>query len=131
MAKESISLSAEIPASAATIYHDWLDSKGHTAFTGGEAKFKHEVGANFTAWDGYISGTITELEPEKRIVQSWRTAEFAAAEEDSTLEIIVEDLGNNKANFTINHANIPAGDGEKYADGWQQHYINPMLEYYS
>jgi len=130
MATENISLSAEIPAKPETIYQDWLNSKGHTDFTGGAATIKNEIGASFTTWDGYISGKITELEPNKRIVQSWRTAEFAEEASDSVLEIIVTALGDDKSTLTINHSNIPEGDGQKYDDGWKNHYIEPMIAHY-
>jgi activator of HSP90 ATPase len=131
MAKEKLSLSAEIPATPKTIYQDWLSSKGHTDFTGGAATIKDEIGSSFTAWDGYISGKITALEPNKRIIQSWRTSEFREETSDSTLEIIIIASGDDKSILTINHSNIPEGDGAKYDDGWKNHYIEPMIAHYT
>jgi uncharacterized protein YndB with AHSA1/START domain len=73
-----------IPASPAEIYNAWLDNIAHSEMTGGEAIMSDEVGAEVSAWDGYITGRILELVPGERIVQSWRTTEFDDEIEDST-----------------------------------------------
>ncbi|MBI4202481.1 MAG: SRPBCC domain-containing protein, partial [Chloroflexi bacterium] len=67
---ESIKLSAVIPATPERIYQAWLDSREHAAFTGGAATVEAKVGGRFTAWDGYIQGTIQALEPGRRILQA-------------------------------------------------------------
>ena len=72
----SYTLSTVIPASPVDIYRAWLDSIAHSEMTGGEAIMSDEVGADVSAWDGYITGRNLELVPGERIVQSWRTAEF-------------------------------------------------------
>ena len=46
--------------------------------TGAAARIAGRVGAAYSAWDGYIAGKTLELAPGKRIVQSWRTTEFAS-----------------------------------------------------
>jgi uncharacterized protein YndB with AHSA1/START domain len=75
-------LTATIPASPEDVYQAWLDSVGHSEMTGGEATMSDEVGAEVSAWDGYISGRNLELIPGERIVQAWRTAEFGDEHED-------------------------------------------------
>ena len=131
MSKEKISVSTEINAGVKTIYNDWLSSKGHSAFTGGDAQIENKINTDFTAWNGYISGVITKLVVDKLIIQSWRTAEFKESEENSILEILLEDLGNDKSRISFNHSNLPEGTGEKYIIGWEEHYIAPMKEYYN
>ena len=74
--KNGFKLSATIPAKPSEIYKAWLSSKGHSAMTGSAAKATAKVGGKFSAWDGYISGRTLELEPDRRIVQAWRTSEF-------------------------------------------------------
>ena len=80
-------LKTKIKATAKEIYTAWLNSEGHTKMTGGEAVVSDKVGDTFTAWDGYIEGTNIELEPYRRILQSWRTLEFKENESDSQIEI--------------------------------------------
>ena len=70
-----------------------MDSKKHGEFTGDKAKIDPKVGGKFSAWDGYILGKTLELEPFKRIVQSWRTTEFPKDAPDSKLEVLLETEG--------------------------------------
>ena len=51
-------LTTVIPASAREIYDAWLDSLAHSELTGGRAMMSGESGAEFSAWDGYITGAI-------------------------------------------------------------------------
>jgi hypothetical protein len=51
----TFTLTATIPASPEEIYEAWLNSIGHSEVTGGEATMSDEVGAEVSAWDGYIS----------------------------------------------------------------------------
>ena len=80
-------VSDTIPASPSEVYEAWLSSEGHTGMTGAEANCTAEVGAEFDAWDGYIAGRNIELEPDRRIVQSWRTVQFADSDPDSQIEV--------------------------------------------
>ena len=97
--------------------------------TGGEAKTSDKVGANFTAWDGYIEGKNLHLEPYSQIVQSWRTSQFKSDEEDSQIEITLRDV-DGETEFTLIHSNVPES-GEHYIKGWDVHYIEPMQAYFS
>lgn len=121
-------ISATIPAKPDEVYKAWLDSKSHSKMTGSKAKVSDKIGGGFTAWDGYISGTNLELKPGKKIVQSWRTSEFAGSEEDSRLEITLAPAqGGTK--LTLRHSNLPA-HGEQYRQGWVDSYFEPMKEYF-
>jgi activator of HSP90 ATPase len=96
--------------------------------TGGAAEASAEVGGEFTAWDGYIWGKNLELEPGKRILQSWRTQDFETSDADSKLEIVLEAVPQG-TKLTLKHTNIPdAGTG--YKDGWVEYYFEPMKAYF-
>lgn len=129
MKTESFKISAQFPVTAQELYQAWLDSKQHTAFTGGGAKIKAQVGGKFTAWDGYIMGKTLELNPHSRIVQSWRTTEFPQNCGDSIIELTFKDVTGG-AKMTIKHTELPEGQGAEYKDGWRQFYFNPMREYF-
>jgi uncharacterized protein YndB with AHSA1/START domain len=88
---ESFELSVELPVTAKRLYKAWLNGKEHSAFTGARATVVPKVGGRHTAWDGYIEGVTLELEPHRRIVQSWRTSEFPEGSEDSRLELLLEE----------------------------------------
>ena len=122
-------LKTEIEATAKEIYITWLDSKGHSRMTGGEATASNKVGVSFTAWDGYIEGKNLALEPYNRIVQSWRTSQFESHEVDSEIVILLKEL-DGRTELTLNHTNVPES-GEHYIKGWDTHYFQPMKAYFS
>jgi uncharacterized protein YndB with AHSA1/START domain len=127
---DSIKASALIPAPPEAIYAAWMSSKGHGEMTGSPAKVTARAGSQFSAWDGYISGRTLELKPPSRILQSWRTTDFAEEEPDSLLEVLlVKEKGGTRV--TLNHSHIPAGHGPEYKKGWIDFYFKPMKEYFA
>ena len=127
---DSFEISTILPANPQRVYHAWLSSEEHTAMTGGHAHIDSHSGGQFSAWDGYISGTTLELEPYSRIVQSWRTAEFPADASDSRLEIVLDEEADG-TRLTLKHSNIPAGQGSSYESGWVENYFDPMRKYFT
>jgi len=123
-------LSAIIPASALEVYEAWLDSVAHSEMTGSEAKMSGEVGADVSAWDGYISGRNLELVPGERIVQSWRTSEFEDEHEDSVVTITFEEADEGTL-VTLVHSNVPDDQRSYEEGGWQSNYFEPMVAYFS
>ncbi len=75
--KNEFKLTAELPATPEKVFKAWLSSDGHSAMTGSPAKVEPRVGGTFSVWDGYITGSTLELKPYSRIVQAWRSGEFA------------------------------------------------------
>ncbi len=127
---KNFSITVHIPAKPEAIYKAWLDSQQHSDMTGGKAQCSQEVGGDFSAWDGYISGHNKELIPNQRIVQSWRTAEFLPEDEDS--ELIVELVPDEEGSLvTLRHQHIPDSQQADYEAGWHEHYFDPMKAYFS
>ena len=126
---ESLKMKIVLPVKADKLYKAWLDSKEHSLLTGAEATASTKVNGKFTAWDGYISGKNLELVPGKKIVQSWRTSEFADTAPDSTLEISLEEKAG-KTTLSLYQRGLQKGDAKKYTDGWKSFYFKPMKEYF-
>ena len=124
-----IELSWIFPVDSNQLFQDWLSSIGHSAFTGSPAEIEPRIGGHFSAWDGYIWGITLELEPDHRIVQSWRTTEFPTEASDSLIELKFEQV-NDGTKLTIVHSNIPDDQAEGYEAGWEDYYFKPMREYY-
>jgi uncharacterized protein YndB with AHSA1/START domain len=122
-------ISTQIAASPQRLYAAWLDSAEHSAMTGGEARVNGLVGEEFEAWDGYIHGKNLALEPDRRIVQSWRSSEFTEDEPDSLLEVTFEAVPGGETRITLHHSNLPA-NGAQYEQGWVESYFEPMKEYF-
>jgi activator of HSP90 ATPase len=125
----SFTLVSTIPTTPEAIFDAWLDSAGHSAMTGAKATASDKVGADFTAWDGYIWGKNIELARGERIVQSWRTAQFSDADSDSILTVTLAPA-EGETKLTLVHSNAP-DDYKGYEDGgWEDNYFAPMKEYF-
>jgi uncharacterized protein YndB with AHSA1/START domain len=129
MATDSIHVSALIPASPQAVYDAWLSSEGHAKMTGAAASIEPHVGGKHCAWDGYISGETLELEPGKRIVQTWRASDFPDGAGHSQIVVKLEEE-DGKTRLLIDHTDIPDGHGERFQSGWLEYYVNPMIAHF-
>ena len=127
--KDKLKLSVTIPADVEDVYNAWLDSKKHSEMTGSEAIVDPKTNGAFTAWDGYIEGRTIEMEPNKRIVQKWRTTDFNSDDPDSLVEFLFEG-SKNGTKMVLIHTEIPEGQGEEYKKGWKEFYFDPMKAYF-
>jgi activator of HSP90 ATPase len=127
---EKFKVSVKLHCTAKEVFTGWLDDSAHSGFTGGaKASTSPHEGANFTAWDGYISGTNVEIFPYKKIIQKWRTKDFASSDQDSLIELLFT-YKDDHTLVTITHSNIPEGQGELYKKGWKDHYFSYMKKYF-
>jgi uncharacterized protein YndB with AHSA1/START domain len=121
----TFTLTTTIPASPEEIYQAWLDSLAHSEMTGGAANMSEQLGAEVSAWDGYIRGRNLELVPGARIVQSWRTSEFADEHGDSVITILLEEADEGTL-LTLEHSNVPDEQRSYEEAGWQENYFEPQ-----
>ena len=128
--KESLEIFIVLNTTPENLFKAWLDSLEHSKFTGSKAVIDPSANGKFSAWDGYITGITVALDPHHKIVQKWRTAEFNEKDDDSTLELLFEKQGE-KTKLTLQHYDIPAGQGEEYRKGWEDFYVEPMQQYYN
>lgn len=128
--KETISVSESFPVTPERLYTAWLSSKEHSSFTGDKAVMSKILNRKYTAGNGYISGKNLILEPNKRIVQSWRATDFPEKHPDSFIEIVFEPKKTG-TKLTLKHSGIPEGMGKDYKKGWKDFYFNPMKEYFT
>ena len=126
----TFTLTTTIPASPEEIYQAWLDSLAHSEMTGGAANMSEQLGAEVSAWDGYIRGRNLELVPGARIVQSWRTSEFADEHGDSVITILLEEADEGTL-LTLEHSNVPDEQRSYEEAGWQENYFEPMVAYFT
>lgn len=124
-------LSEVIAASPREIYDAWLSESGHAGITGGQpARIAAAEGADFTVWNGYISGRNLALEPGRRILQSWRTTRFTKEDADSEIEVLLEPAPGG-TRLTLHHRNVPDGHSSYRDGGWQRSYFEPMKQYFA
>lgn len=126
---ESLKISVDLPVSPERIYRAWLDSYEHGKFTGSPAKIAAQAGGEYTAYDGYIQGKTLVMTPFSHIVQTWRSTDFPEGSPDSEIDIRLEPtcLG---AMLTLTQTGIPNGQSRQYLEGWEEHYIRPLRDYF-
>ncbi|HTA82967.1 MAG TPA: SRPBCC domain-containing protein [Bacteroidia bacterium] len=113
----------------ATLYSMYLDSKHHTAITGGvPAKISAKEGAKFSAHDGYIIGKNLQLVKNKLIVQSWYGTDWEKGSDESTFIMLFEQKGKD-AVIHMTHANIPDKHVAGIKSGWNDYYWTPWKKY--
>jgi len=129
MTTDTIRVSAIVPAPPERVYGAWLDSAEHSAITRSTASVEPWVGGRHSAWGGSIRGTMLELSPNRRIVQSWWASDFPPGSEESRLEVLFEPVPGGTL-LTINHTGLPQGRGHRYEDGWKDFYLDNMKTYF-
>ncbi len=95
-------------------------------WSGEEAIMPNEPGAEFSLWDGSITGKNIELVPGKKIVQQWY---FGEQEEPSIVTIILH-KAKNGTSAELRHSNIPDTDFENITEGWNENYFGSLIEFY-
>ncbi len=118
-----------LTAKPAEVYDAFLKAKVHAAFTGSKATCNPKVGGKFTAYDGYIFGTIRELVAGQKIVQEWQTTEWPPDAPPSILELNFEEKQDG-TKLTMVHSEVPAEQAEDYRQGWIDYYWDPLKQYF-
>lgn len=95
-------------------------------WSGEKTEFIAEVGAEFSLFEGSIQGKNLELIPGEKIVQQWY---FGEQEEDSIVTFILHESKNNTS-LELRHTNIPDEDYDDMLEGWNQVYMERLMEFY-
>lgn len=114
------------------LYNTFMDSKQHSELTGGEALIVPEVGGKFTAFDGWVSGSIIELKPGKEIIQSWLPQDDKWPQ-GITSKVIFK-FTPDKDGYTfldLTHENVPVIVANSYEQGWEDNYWKPLRKKFS
>lgn len=125
----SIKQEVEIPAPPAAVYAALVDADKHAEFTGSPATSDPRVGGKMSAWGDYISGEYLQLDPPKRILQTWRTSEWPEGCKDSLLEITLVKSGAGTRLHML-HSKVPADQAPDYEQGWTDYYWEPLRAYF-
>jgi uncharacterized protein YndB with AHSA1/START domain len=129
MPTDTVHLSVLIPTTPQTLYDAWTSSEGHSQMTGGPAVIEPHVGGKHSAWGDYITGEMLELDPGKRIVQTWRAADFPEGAGPSNVVVRFEEE-DGKTRLVVDHTDLPGGHGTRFEEGWQKFYVRPLLAFY-
>ena len=127
----TIEQSVTINASPHDVYEALMDSDKHSRFTGAKASISREVGGEFTAYDGALSGSMLELVPDAKIVQTWRGSDegwVPGHYSTATFSLEAVDGG---TQLTFVQTGVPEQSFEQISQGWHTYYwpkMKQMLE---
>lgn len=91
-----------------------------TAFTCGPVKLHLKEGGKFELFGGNIHGTFTELVPNKKLVQKWRTKRWPD-EHYSTVTITIEQQNDNTV-LNLVQTGVPENEYDGTRENWDRYY---------
>ena len=110
------------------LYHAYLSSKEHSAFTGAPAQIDPKVSGEVSAFGGQVKGTIFQLVPGRLIVQKWRGAHTKPTDLDTTL-ILTFRRNDTGAEIEVVHTNVPEDERLWVNTSWNIRYWDPLKKY--
>ncbi|HMD83322.1 MAG TPA: SRPBCC domain-containing protein [Terriglobia bacterium] len=120
--------SVAFKASPEELFAIFTESKKHSAATGAKASVSARAGAQWTAYDGMISGRNLVVVPGRMIVQAWRASHWKDSDLDSIL-IMNFSAAPRGGRIDLVHAGVPQHDHQGVTKGWPQYYWNPWKAY--
>jgi len=123
----TIEQEVELPGTPKQVYETYIDSVKHAAFTCYSADIDRKEGGKMRAGGDYIQGTIEELVPDVRIVQTWHAADFPKGH-ISRLELDLEPTEHGTL-LRMVHSRVPAEMEREISEGWHRHYWEPLRAY--
>ncbi len=123
---KTIRMSVELKASPHEVYELLMDSNRHTELTGAKAEISRDVGGKFSIYEGWGTGTNKALEPDRKIVQSWR-ADLECWPAGHLSEVsfsLKKTKDGTRLDFV--QTGIPDGCYKGLVEGWQEYYWEPM-----
>lgn len=104
-----------------------LSADGKAMATNVPTEISREAGGAFSLFGGHILGRHVELVPNERIVQAWRVANWNPGTFSIAKFQLVEQGPATRLIF--DHIGFPQGQGQHLAEGWTEHYWEPLARY--
>nr|WP_068887107.1 SRPBCC domain-containing protein [Pedobacter panaciterrae] len=115
-----------LPAPPEEVYLALTKAQSIQLWTGAEVEFTEEPGAEFSFWDGDITGKNIEFEYGKRIVQQWYFGE------DNEPSIVTIKLHEDKKGTSLEfvQTNIPDEDYKDFTEGIEEYYLGGLVDFF-
>jgi activator of HSP90 ATPase len=95
-------------------------------WSGYPADFKLEAGAEFSMWEGDITGRLLEFVLNESLKQEW----FFGDNSDPSVAEIKLHAQKNDTYITLRHTNIPDEDFENISEGWTDFYLGAIKKFF-
>ncbi|PKB71538.1 MAG: hypothetical protein BZY87_04985 [SAR202 cluster bacterium Io17-Chloro-G6] len=110
------------------VYEALMDSEQHSEFTGAKASISREVGGEFSAYDGALSGTMLELVPDFKIVQTWRGSDEGWVPGHYSTATFLLEAFEGGTRLTFVQTGVPEQSFEQITQGWNTYYWPKMQQ---
>jgi uncharacterized protein YndB with AHSA1/START domain len=115
-------------ARPSAVFQALTDPVMQIKWTGAKATGKVQAGKRFTIFDEYISGRYLDLQPGKRILEEWQTAQWPPNVPPSIVEITLEEAGEGTL-MTLVQSMVPPGHTKYVKQEWADRYWKPLRVY--
>ncbi|KAM8920674.1 activator of 90 kDa heat shock protein ATPase homolog 1 isoform 2-T2 [Pelodytes ibericus] len=95
-------------------------------FTHAPASLFAEKGGKFQLLGGNVSGEFIELEPEQRIVMSWRFKSWPSGHH-SVITLVFTDKGG-ETELRMEARGVPQSEEERTKEGWKRYYFEGIKQ---
>jgi uncharacterized protein YndB with AHSA1/START domain len=111
-------------APTSRLFNAIANSEDHAAFTGLPADIGAAAGDAWSAFGGKIHGVHVDVQPGTRIVQAWRSADWA----DGVFSLVTFEFAaeGDGTKLTLTHDAIPEGAADMLESGWEGMYWGPL-----
>jgi activator of HSP90 ATPase len=115
-----------LKADSDEVYKTLTDSKRTSKFTEGKARIPRGIGEKFTIFDGYINGTILELVPGEKIVQSWQADEKDWPKNHFSKAVFTLRKVKGGTRVNLIQSGVPEECYAHISKGWTEFYWTPL-----
>ncbi len=126
MKTRTINQTVTFKASPDAVYEAIMDPKKHAKFSGSKATISRKVGAEFSAYDAYLTGKILELEPDKRIVLSLRHEDEGWPKDHHTRATFFFSRIKEGTRLDFTQTEVPEANYADIEEGWRDFYWEPI-----
>ena len=130
MSADPVTVQRTIKASPATVFSFFADRDRWLSWQGVTAEIDPRPGGVFrmnVRGDGWAAGRFLTVEPHRRIVFTWgwEGEGSPVPPGTSTVEIILEPVGEDRTLLTLIHRGLPPPALDTHRDGWN-HYLDRL-----
>ncbi len=115
-----------IPAEPEEVFAALTNPATIQLWSGEPAEMSTDPGAEFSLWDGSISGRNIEFIEGKKIVQEW----FFGEQEAQSIVTIILHQDKKGTSAELRHTNIPDEDYSDIVEGWNEVYFGALQDFY-
>ncbi|MDE3090994.1 MAG: SRPBCC domain-containing protein [Chloroflexota bacterium] len=113
----------DIAAPPADVWRALTDPRIIEEWSGAAAKFPVAVVAPYSLWNGDIRGRVLEMEPPRRLVQTWQPRDWTRT--DSVVAFTLTPRGKG-TRVDLVHVNVEASDYDGTSAGWDIYYLGAI-----